>query len=122
MMIKLIHISCALLSISGFLGRSTLKFIAPQYLQQPWLKIAPHIIDTILLTTAIILVLQIHQYPFVNSWLTAKVSSLFIYIGFGLYTLRFAHTRAQSAFGLIGACLSFSYIMLVALTQQAWPL
>jgi len=122
MIIKLIHVSCALLSISGFLGRSILKFTAPQQLQQRWLKITPHIIDTVLLTTAILLVFQIHQYPFVDSWLTAKVLGLLVYIGFGLFTLRFARTRTQSLFGLIGACLSFSYIMSVAFTRQVWPL
>jgi len=122
MIIKLIHISCAFLSISGFVGRSILKFTAPMQLQQRWLKITPHLIDSTLLITAIMLVVQTHQYPFVTPWVTAKVLALFVYIGFGLLTLRFARTRTQLMTGFIGACLSFSYIMAVAFTRQIWPL
>jgi len=118
---KLIHITCATLSISGFLSRSWLKLYAPQQLQKRWLRIAPHIIDSLLLASAIVLVIQTRQYPFVSAWVTAKLLMLLVYIGFGLLTLRFARTPAQSLAGLVGASLSFSYIIAVALTRQAWP-
>jgi len=121
MIAKLIHISCAMLSITGFVGRSTLKWIAPQQLQQRWLKITPHIIDSVLLASAVVLVIQTRQYPFVATWVTAKLLVLLLYIGFGLITLRFARTRTQTLAGFIGACLSFSYIIAVALTKQIWP-
>lgn len=121
MIVKLIHVSCAALSITGFLGRSYLKLTAPQRLQQRWLKITPHVIDSVLLASAIVLVIQIQQYPFVAGWVTAKLLVLVLYIGFGLITLRFARTRTQILAGFIGACLSFSYIIAVALTKQVWP-
>jgi uncharacterized membrane protein SirB2 len=120
-MIKLIHISCAVISITGFLARSFLKFTMPRYLQQRWLKIAPHIIDTLLLASAVVLVIQTRQYPFVADWVTAKLLVLVLYIGFGLLTLRFAKNTFQTTIGFVGACLSFSYIIAVALTKQAWP-
>lgn len=120
--IKLIHISCAAVSITGFLARSFLKFTAPQHLQQRWLKITPHIIDTLLLASAVVLVILTRQYPFVSAWVTAKLLVLLLYIGFGLLTLRFAKNRIQTATGFVGACLSFSYIIVVALTKQVWPL
>ena len=121
LIIKLIHVSCAALSITGFLARSLIKFTAPQRLQQRWLKITPHIIDTALLASAIVLVIQTRQYPFESAWVTAKLLVLLVYIGFGLLTLRFARTQIQTITGFIGACLSFSYIIAVALTKQAWP-
>ena len=120
--IKLIHISCAAISISGFVARGILKLTAAQYLQQRWIKILPHIIDAILLTTAIILVIQTQQYPLTHAWVTAKILMLLVYIGFGMLTLRFAKTQLQSAIGFIGACLSFTYIIAVALTKQVWPI
>jgi uncharacterized membrane protein SirB2 len=120
-MIKLIHISCAVISITGFLARSFVKFTVPRYLQQRWLKIAPHIIDTLLLASAVVLVIQTRQYPFVADWVTAKLLVLLLYIGFGLLTLRFAKNTFQTTIGFVGACLSFSYIIAVALTKQAWP-
>lgn len=118
---KFIHIGCAMLSISGFLGRSWLKLTAPHHLQQRWIKITPHVIDTLLLASAIVLVFLTRQYPFVAPWVTAKLLVLLLYIGFGLLTLRFARTRSQTLLGFIGACVSFSYIIAVALTRQPWP-
>jgi uncharacterized membrane protein SirB2 len=118
---KLIHISCAAVSITGFLARSFLKFTAPHYLQHRWIKISPHLIDTVLLASAVVLVIQTRQYPFVDAWVTAKLLVLLLYIGFGLLTLRFAKTRLQTTAGFVGACLSFSYIIAVALTKQVWP-
>lgn len=118
---KFIHITCAMLSISGFLARSWLKFTAPHHLQQRWIKISPHVIDSLLLASAIVLVILTQQYPFVASWVTAKLLVLFLYIGFGMLTLRFARTRTQTVVGFVGACLSFSYIIAVALTRNPWP-
>lgn len=119
---KFIHISCAIITISGFLARSWLKFTSPAILQQTWIKIAPHVVDALLLASAIVLVVLTRQYPFVAPWVTAKLIALCIYIGFGLLTLRFARTNKQILAGFIGACLSFSYIIAVALTRNAWPL
>jgi uncharacterized membrane protein SirB2 len=120
LIIKIIHVSCGTLSITGFLGRSILKFSNPQRLQQRWLKITPHLIDSILLASGIVLVMQTRQYPFVVGWVTTKLLVLVLYIGFGLVTLRFARTPKQLALGFVGACLSFSYIIAVAVTQQVW--
>jgi len=121
MLIKLVHVSCALLSITGFLGRSFLKFTQAKSLQQRWLKVTPHVIDTLLLASGVVLVILTRQYPFVATWITAKLLTLVLYIVFGLYTFRFAKTRIQLGGGFIGACLSFSYIIAVAFTRQAWP-
>jgi uncharacterized membrane protein SirB2 len=118
---KLVHISCAFLTITGFLARTYLKLRAAHYLQQRWLKIVPHVIDSILLASAIVLVIQLRQYPFVVAWVTAKLLLLVVYIGCGLWTLRFARSRTQIVSGLVGACLSFSYIIAIALTKQVWP-
>ncbi len=37
------------------------------------LRYLPHVVDTVLLTTALMLTTVIHQYPFAAGWLTAKV-------------------------------------------------
>ncbi|MEJ2359865.1 MAG: SirB2 family protein [Gammaproteobacteria bacterium] len=118
---KFIHVACAILSISGFLARSWLRFTAPTYLRQRWVKVTPHVIDTLLLASAIVLVILTRQYPFVAPWVTTKLLLVFVYIGFGMITLRFARTRLMTLAGFIGACLSFSYIIAVALTRQPWP-
>ena len=51
------------------------------HLQQRWVKIVPHLVDTLLLASAVALAVMSHQYPLANGWLTAKVAGLLIYIG-----------------------------------------
>lgn len=116
--IKLLHISCALISICGFTARSILKLNNSDYLHRRWIKTLPHLNDTILLSCAFYLAIQSRQYPLVDGWLTAKVIGLLLYIGFGMVVMRFGRNRPQQIAGLILAMLSFGYIIAVALTRS----
>jgi len=62
--------------------------------------------------------LSIEQYPFVYSWLTAKVVALFLYIGLGLLALTYGRTKKIRVLSWIGALVVFFYIVLVALTKN----
>lgn len=119
--VKHLHMTLALLSISGFLLRAVLKLYSPQRLSNRWYKIAPHSIDTLLLACAIYLCMSSGQYPLSIHWLTAKVVALLFYIGFGLWLMRFAHSKPQQWFALIGAIVSFTYIVAVAFTKTPYP-
>jgi len=120
--IKNLHVIFALLSISGFVYRSFLKLNNSQKLQAKWLKISPHIIDTLLLVSAIYLVMASQQYPEMFNWVTAKIFALLLYILFGLFTLRFSNTRSGIIIGFTLSVLTFAYIVGVAATKQVWPL
>lgn len=120
-LLKVIHISCAVISISGFFYRGLLKLYSPQQLQNKWLKIGPHIIDTLLLASALTLMVQLSLYPSTQPWILAKLLLLVLYIALGLMTLRFAKTRRQILVSFVLAILCFAYIVAVALTRQAWP-
>lgn len=52
-----------------------------------WLRIAPHLNDTLLLAAAIALAAMSAQYPFVQGWLTAKLLALLAYIALGRVAL-----------------------------------
>ena len=86
-------------------------------LQQRWVKIIPHIVDTLLLTSAIIIVIMSGQYPFAQDWLTAKLLALFAYIGLGTIALR-GKTKAVRVSAFIAALAVFIYIGSVAITKQ----
>lgn len=120
-LLKTIHITCALISISGFIARVLLKLFSPDTLKQRWLKIAPHAVDTLLLASAIALMVMSRQYPLQQDWLTLKIVLLVFYIGFGMLALRFAQTRCQVILPFSAALLCFFYIVMVALTRQVWP-
>jgi uncharacterized membrane protein SirB2 len=117
--IKLLHIACAALSICGFIVRAALKLRNSPTLKQRWIRTLPHFNDTILLGCAIYLATSIHQYPFANSWLSAKLLALLLYIGMGMVVMRFGRNQKQRIAALIIALLSFSYIVAVALSRSA---
>ncbi|MDV6345776.1 SirB2 family protein [Nitrosomonas sp. Is37] len=117
-LLKLIHVSSVMLSYLLFLMRGIWMIRASAQLQQRWVKIMPHVIDTVLLTSAITLAVLIQQNPLVDSWLTAKVAGLLLYIGLGMIALRFGKTRTIKVSAWIMAQIVFFYIVLVALTKN----
>ena len=71
LLLKSIHIVTAIISISGFIVRGIWMMQSSAMLQKRWVKIAPHINDTILLLSAIALVIISAQYPGSSGWINA---------------------------------------------------
>ena len=117
--LKIIHISCALLSISGFILRGVWMLQNSPWLQSPLTKRLPHIVDTVLLLTAIAMVYWSSQYPFQQGWLTAKVVALVVYIGLGMLALRYGKSRRVRGIAWLSAIVVFMYIVGVALSRDA---
>jgi len=86
------------------------------------LRILPHLIDTVLLISALLLAWQISQYPFTHAWLTAKIIALPIYIALGSIALKYGRTRQSRVLAWFLALATFGYIVLVATTKQPIPL
>ena len=116
--LKMIHVTSVVVSYLLFSLRSMWVMRGSAVLQQRWVKITPHVVDTILLVSAITLAVQIQQDPINDSWLSAKVAGLLIYIGLGMMALRFAKTRKTRISAWIAAQAAFLYIVLVALTKN----
>lgn len=119
--LKHTHVLLAVLSILLFLFRGTLRLSGSALIDRKWLKITPHVIDTLLLATAVALTFQIRQYPFGADWLTVKLLGLVIYIALGVLALRVAKTRATQAGALLLALLTFAYIVAVAISKSPLP-
>lgn len=117
--VKYLHMTCAVLSGSFFLLRGFWMLLDSPLLQRRWVKTLPHGVDTLLLGSALVLVVWSGQYPFVQSWLTAKVLALVVYIVLGTIALKRGKTRGVRAFALLAALAVFAYILAVALTKQA---
>ena len=84
-------------------------------------RVAPHIIDSLLLGSAITMAVMSGQYPFAQSWLTAKFLGLLAYIGLGTMALKRGKTKAIRVRFLIIAMLAYAYIVSVALTRNPFP-
>lgn len=117
-----LHLSCAAASLALFIVRGIWMLGGSPLLQRRWVKVLPHTIDTVLLASAIALATTIHQYPFVQGWLTAKVLALLLYIGLGTVALKRGRTRTVRAVAFVGALLVFAYIVAVAHTHAPIPL
>ena len=121
LILKYVHVTSAALSISGYLLRGVWMLRESPQLQKKWVRIVPHVIDTVLLGSAILLAITIQQYPFVHGWLTAKVLALVLYIVVGAIGLKYGRTKTIRVGAWVGAVVIFAYIVLVALTRQVLP-
>lgn len=117
--LKSIHVVCALLSFIGFFVRGVWMLKESALLQQRWVKILPHIIDSLLLASAIILAVQWRLSPLEQPWLMAKIVALLVYIGLGMVALRFGRSQITRLFAWLLGLLTFVYIVSVALSKSA---
>lgn len=121
LLIKQAHVTCAALSYAGFFLRGIGMMRDATWLQRRWARVAPHVVDTILLASAIALAARLEQYPLVHPWLTAKVLALALYIGLGTLALRPGRAKPLRIAAWIAAQAVFGYIVLVALTRSPLP-
>lgn len=118
---KNLHLACIVLSLGGFAARGALMLAGSPLLGTRFVRIAPHVVDTLLLASALWLAWMMQQYPFVHGWLTAKVLGLLAYIVLGSIALRRGRTRAVRAAAFAGALLAAGYVVAVALTKDPLP-
>jgi len=118
LILKYVHVCCVVLSVTGFFARGLLMLAGSPILDRRWLRGAPHVIDTLLLASAIGLAVMLGQYPFVHGWLTAKLFGLLAYIGFGMFALRRGRTRRVRFAFWLAALAAFAYIVSVALLHR----
>ena len=119
--VRALHAGCAVLSIAGFAARGVLMLMESRVLQKRLVRVAPHLVDTVLLASAVWLAWYLGQIPFVHAWITAKLLALLLYIGLGMFALRRGRTKRQRAAAFVAALASFAYIVAVALTRDATP-
>ncbi len=116
--IKHLHMSCAAFSVSFFILRFIWMLRGSSMLQQRWVRIVPHVVDTILLASALTMVYWSGQIPFQQTWLGAKVVALLVYIVLGSIALKRGKTSQSRALAFVAALLVFSYIVAVAMSRQ----
>ena len=119
--IKAVHMSSAALSFSLFALRGAWMLRSSQRLRQSWVRIAPHVIDTVLLASALWLAWQTGADG-LGGWLWAKVVALLVYIALGTIALKRGKTRGVRIVALIAAVATFGYIVSVAITKSPFGL
>ncbi len=118
MALKHVHVTSVVLSYTLFLLRGIWMLRLSPILQQRWVKIIPHVNDTVLLVSAVILAVQTHRNPIEEPWLAAKIIGLVVYIMLGIIAFRLSKTYQTKMTLWILAQVVFIYIVSVALTKN----
>src|SRR5688572_10490492 len=117
-LLKAVHVGCAAASYTLFVVRGVWMIRDSPLLGRRWVRVLPHVNDTLLLAAAIALAWMLRQYPFVHGWLTAKVLGLAAYILLGMMALRPELGKPARIAAWIAAQVVFFYIVAVARTRN----
>jgi uncharacterized membrane protein SirB2 len=120
LLLKEFHVAFALITVAGFVVRGLLSLADSPLRNLRWVRIAPHVIDTLLLGFGIALAVAMSLSPLANPWLMAKIGGLLAYIGFGVMAMR-AQSRPLKIVGFVAAIASVGYIFAVAYSKQVIP-
>ncbi|MEL4180204.1 SirB2 family protein [Roseateles sp. PN1] len=116
--LKTVHQTAVALSISGFFARGLGGLLGAGWVRSRAAKTWPHLVDTVLLLSALSLAwqlrLQLDQAP----WLTAKLIGLLVYIGLGVLALKPGRPRGLRAAAFLGALLTVAWMVSVAISKH----
>jgi uncharacterized membrane protein SirB2 len=111
--VRHVHIGAAAISLLLFALRGVWMLASPGQLQRRWVRVVPHVVDTLLLASALWLAWRIGP----TSWIAAKVVALPLYIALGTVALKRGRTRGIRSAAFAAALLTFGYIVSVAVTR-----
>lgn len=115
---KHMHMTLALISVSFFTLRFIWCLINSPMMEKKWVKISPHIIDTLLLLAGIGLWVKLALNPLEQMWFAEKLIGVVAYIFTGVYALKLARNRTMQVLGYLGAIGWVLLVVRVAMTKQ----
>ena len=115
-LLKDVHIVLVLLSGLGFALRGYLRLVMRRPLHHPVIRIAPHILDTLLLATGVALWIMV-GWPFF-SWLGLKIALVVAYILIGIAAFRSGDKRR----GIVLYLLALTVFLIIAAIAVYKPL
>lgn len=116
-LVKQIHVGAVLASGGFFLLRGLLMMQESTLLNGKFFRVVPHVIDTVLLLAAIVLLVYVGALP---AWVQIKIAALFVYIFLGVLAFRLARGYGSRVFCFFMALGVFAFILSVAITRQPW--
>lgn len=117
-----IHLAAVGISLALFLLRGAWRLMDSPMNGKKWVKIVPHVNDSILLAAAIAMLIVAGLNPLEHGWLTAKIIALIAYIALGTIALKRGRTPLHRNLAFVGALAVFGYMVAVATSKQALPL
>ncbi len=119
LVVKTIHQSAVALSFAGFFARGCGALAGAAWVGSRAAKTLPHIVDTVLLASALALAWALQLNPLSQPWLLAKIVALVIYVVLGALALRPGRSLRLRAMAWFCALATFGYIVSVAISKSA---
>jgi uncharacterized membrane protein SirB2 len=116
--LKLTHQTAVALSATGFCARGLGAFVGARWVRGRAARTVPHIVDTVLLASALALAWALRLNPVSTPWLAAKIVGLLLYIALGMLALRPGRPLAVRIAAWVAALVTLVWIVSVALTKN----
>ena len=118
LVVKWAHVSLAVLSGSVFFVHGLLMLRDSPLLHTVWFRLVPHGIDTLLLSSAVLLAWLTGQAPWVLDWLGVKIAVLLAYILCGAVALKRGPTRRIRAIFFVVSLFLYAQIVAIAVRRD----
>ena len=118
LVVKTVHQTAVALSFLGFFARGLGSFAGAGWVRRRAARTLPHIVDTVLLASAIALAWALRLMPTAAPWLMAKIIGLLVYIGLGVVALQPRRPAGVRRLAWLAALLTFGWIVSVAITKD----
>ena len=116
--VKSVHVAAVVTSFGLFFLRGLWMMLDSPRLGLRWVRVVPHLNDTVLLVAGVWLAFELRQAPGAAPWLTAKLAALPVYVGLGMLALRPGRTKRLRMGAWLAALAVFGYIVAVAFTRS----
>ena len=117
-LIKHLHMTTAIVSIAFFIVRAWWSVREVALLQRRWVRILPHVNDTLLLVLGVMLTITLSMSPHQHPWLAAKLLGLIVYIVLGTVAIKRGRTPLTRGVTAVAAIAVFFYIYGTAITKN----
>lgn len=116
--LKRIHEGAVALSVSGFFVRGLAGFAGAAWVRGRGARTLPHVVDTVLLVSALMLAWRLRLTPGNAPWLLAKIVGLVVYVALGVVALRPGRALGVRLSAWIAALATVGWIVSVAITKD----
>lgn len=116
--VKALHVAAVVLSWTLFFLRGVWMIADSPRLKARWVRVVPHVNDTILLVAGVYLATLVGLQP----WIVAKLVALVAYILIGMVAISRGRTKSMRIAAWVAAQCVFLYIVAVALRKNPLPL
>ena len=117
LILKTIHMCCALISFTGFLFRAYLMVNDSKWLNHKIVLVTPHLVDTVFLLSGFSMAFVLNMGLFAQGWLTLKIFLLMFYLLFVGIALNRGKTKSIRIGCFFLAIFTFLYIVGIAVNK-----